>query len=133
MLDLPTDVQLLILEHIKSKADQKALCLTSKAIRNLTLPTLYHTVYLRTWDSAHRHLVTFVKSVAAGAGPHLRFTRNLSFEDIQPPAEPDSVQTGPFDYDARYDGFSNRELTARDEYMYLVIEMFPTHCLHTFR
>jgi hypothetical protein len=124
MLSLPTDIQLLVLEHINTKSDLKALCLTSKCFRNLVLPQLYHTVYLRTWDA---HLVTFFKSVAAGAGLHLRHTRALLFEDTQPPAEPTSGQTS---YPSGHRGV---DIIARDERVYLVLELFPADELRTVR
>ncbi|KAF2632063.1 hypothetical protein BU25DRAFT_331135 [Macroventuria anomochaeta] len=79
MPDLPIDVQLLILEHVTSKADLKALCLTCKGVRAVAVPLLYHTVYLRTWDRDGTS--RFVRSVAAGADLYLQHTRSLIFED----------------------------------------------------
>lgn len=94
MLDLPVDIQLLVSEYITSKEDLKALCLTCKSLRTLAIPLLYHAVHLRTWE--RDDINRFVRSVAAGAGLHLRHTRILTFEDTQAPREPSTLQTGPF-------------------------------------
>jgi hypothetical protein len=113
-----------VLDHINTKSDLKALCLTSKGFRDLVLPHLYHTVYLRTWDA---HLVTFFKSVAAGAGLHLRHTRALLFEDTRPPAEPTSVRT------SNSSDRQSVDRAARDERIHLILELIPSHVLRTVR
>lgn len=153
MLSLPTDIQLLVLDYVSLfyldaqpahdanvaqfnlKSDLKALCLTSKAFRALALPRLYHSVVLETWSNEQKGLKRFVKSVAAGAGPHLRFTRSLAIEDIRPPAEPRPQVVCPLNFDA-----SDLEASAADHdmdkvwnYLSLVLEMFRPNTLRTLR
>ena len=130
MYRLPLKLKDLILEHIPSKADLQALCLTNKSIRTAATPWLYHTVCIRTW--MRNGTARFVHSMVAGAGRHLRHTRSLTFEDEKPPSEPKIAQKCRSVYDKKALKRANRK-TARHGEMSLILEMFPDGCLHTFR
>ena len=81
MEPLSSEVQLLILRYIDTKRDLESLCLTSRHLRTLSLPRLYHIVHLHT---ENEHLARFFKCVAARASLHLRHIRSLSFEHKKP-------------------------------------------------
>ena len=120
MQSLSNEVQLLILGYIDTKRDLKSLCLTSQHLRNLSLPRLYHTVYLHTGEEG---LTRFFKCIAAGASYHLRHIRSLSFEDELR----DSVEVG-LDHLAL-----DSAADARDVQMHLLISMLPENRLHAFK
>jgi len=121
MQSLSNEVQLLILGYIDTRRDLRSLCLTSQQLRNLSLPLLYHTVYLHTGGEL---LLIFFKCIVAGANLHIRHIRSLSFED-----------------DLRYDcGLGpeetealEREADARDVQMRLIISMLPDNRLRAFK
>jgi hypothetical protein len=134
MLTLPADVQLLILDYIGVQADLKALCETSRAGRELTLPRLYNSIKIVTWDSKQARMKQFARCIAAGAGAHLRFTRALAFELSRPPPEPECQVTGRLGW-ATSDRIEVNQLChdAIDSLVLLVLEMFPKDCLRSFR
>lgn len=122
MQSLSNEVQLLILGYIHTKRDLKSLCLTSKHLRNLSLPRLYHTVYLHTREEG---LTRFFKCIAAGASYHLRHIRSLSFEDeLCDPAD----DAPPPNHEHLASAAD-----ARDVLMHLLISMLPKNQLHAFR
>ena len=120
MQSLSNEVQLLILQYIDTKRDLKSLCLTSKHLRNLNLPRLYHTVYLHTREEG---LTRFFKCIAAGASYHLRHIRSLSFEDELR----DTLEIG------LDDQALESAADARGTQMHLLISMLPENQLHAFK
>jgi hypothetical protein len=99
MIDLPGDVQFLILDLIPSKSDLKALCETSKACRELALPRLYHHIEIRSWLPFG--LLLFVRCAVEGAEKHCRFVRHLTIEDCKPPTDPYTQQIALQDVDGQ--------------------------------
>jgi hypothetical protein len=130
MLTLPLDVKITILENVPSKADLKALCLTSKELRDVAIPFLYHALCIHIWDKDDT--TSFARSVASGAGRHLRHTRSLTFEDTRSPREPSTLQTGSFNFD-RGPMYRPRDDHVRNAEMRMILSMFPDHCLRSFR
>lgn len=130
MLSLPTDVQIIILEGIRSKDDLKALCLTCKELRAITTPLLYRTIRIRTWrlDETDR----FLKSVEAGAVNNLQNTRSLTFEDERYVADPRSLEKD-WSKGNDQDIWRNCDHNSRDDDMSIVLAWFPDNRLHTFR
>ena len=122
MQSLSNEVPLLILGYIHTKRDLESLCLTSKHLRNLCLPRLYHIVYLRTGEEG---LGKFFKCIAAGAGYHLRHIRSLSFEDEFCDPGDDAPPPNHLHLVSAAD--------ARDVLMHLLISMLPKNQLHAFR
>jgi hypothetical protein len=120
MESLSTEVQLLVLGYIDTKRDLRSLCLTSRHLRILSLPRLYHTIHLRTEDE---RLAKFLRCVAAGASLHLRHIRSLSFEDDLELLD----WTGPAADALRI------EAAARDLQMWRISSMLPQNCLRAFR
>ncbi|KAF2657547.1 hypothetical protein K491DRAFT_324517 [Lophiostoma macrostomum CBS 122681] len=90
MLCLPVDVLKIVLEYVRLKRDLKSLCLTSKALHDLSVPYLYESVDLYMWDHEQGDATRFARSVAAGAGRYLRFTRHAMFACGPPAPEPPS-------------------------------------------
>jgi hypothetical protein len=131
MLTLPADVQLLVLDYIGLQADLKALCKTSKQCRELALPRLYHSIKLITWDADQFLLKKFSRCIAIGAGAHLRFTRALTFELSQPPPEPECHVTGRCpDIGVEIHPNSHEVI---DSFILMVLQMFSSDCLRSFR
>jgi hypothetical protein len=120
MHSLSSDVLLLILGYINTKRDLKSLCLTSQHLRTLSLPRLYHTVYLHTGGEC---LPRFFKCIAAGASFHLRYVRSLSFEDELLEGDQKLPELEKLE----------REAGARDVQMRLLIFMLPEDCLRAFK
>lgn len=127
MLELPTNIQLLLLDHIVSAADLKALCLTCTSIRAIATPRLYQNIRLHVQTN---HIVRFLKSIAAGAGRHLRHTRGLTFEVWPPPSEPATVQTSPPNVKLNHQPYYNMN-NPFDEQLYIALEMMSDHGLST--
>lgn len=135
MLALPADIQLVVLDYIRSKADLKALCVTSKACHQVALPRLYYHVDLVTWDSGHLRLKRFVRCMSKGAGNHLRYTRSLKFQNTQPPSEPKCQLTGALEFKPHLAPESKDGATAADtvdSFILVLLEMFPDHGLRKF-
>ena len=130
MLSLPLDVKVLILGNIPSKADLKALCLTSKELQDVAIPFLYHTICLRIWDNDDATL--FARSIASGVGRHLRHIRSLTIENARPPREPNTLQTGHFNFHEGPMCGSWGEIVCNTE-MTMILNMFPDDCLRSFR
>ncbi|KAF2638100.1 hypothetical protein P280DRAFT_432294 [Massarina eburnea CBS 473.64] len=137
MPKLPTDIQLEVLDNVHLKSDLKALCLVSKSWRALAIPRLYRDVSLITWPLRPRdrnripHTSRFVRSVAAGAGLHLKYTRILTIENSQPPPEP---TVNPLNFESLSDHEDNHEDGVAVEYgLGRILEMIPRNILHTFR
>ncbi|KAF2657549.1 hypothetical protein K491DRAFT_594799, partial [Lophiostoma macrostomum CBS 122681] len=107
------------------------LCLTSKALRSMALPRLYRSISLRTWEGGQAGSRGFVKAVAAGAGPHLHFTRSLSFEDDPPPRNQLSLDPSRFDMEINSLPGAHT-ISETDNSMLLVLQKFPQYSLSKF-
>lgn len=76
----------------------------------------------------------FVKSVAAGTGQTLPCTRELVFENTEPPQEPGNLQIALAKPPDEFPGRQRKSASSEcDEQMYMVLEMMPNDRLTTFR
>ncbi|KAF1840656.1 uncharacterized protein K460DRAFT_410072 [Cucurbitaria berberidis CBS 394.84] len=132
LLSLPEELQLGILEHIITRTDLKALCLTSKALRFHAIPRLYERIDIRLWSSHDTD--RFLQCDVAWAGNHLRHTRELVVEDERITEEIESVHTGPIKLPQSYPHSEEKQYPPedRDDFLYEILQMFPDHVLHRF-
>jgi hypothetical protein len=82
-------------------------------------------------EGGQRCITQFVRSVAAGAGLHLRFTRSLTFEDAPPPRDQLSLDPNKQDMESNYLLGSQTD-EEKDNSMVLILHMFPQDSLSTF-
>lgn len=121
--------------QISLKSDLKALCLCTKAWRDVATPHLYADITLYLYDRKYVH--AFMRSVGAGAFLHFQWTRVLTIlnQSLAPESilvlEP-SPEDGPFrllgDEPTPMHSAEEAETSAN-----LILEMIPKSILHTFR
>lgn len=68
---LPTDLKTLVVDHINRPTDLKALCLTSKQLRQIAVRRLYHEVTVDVGSSKDTRLGAFLNPKNIGL-PHIR-------------------------------------------------------------
>jgi hypothetical protein len=120
----------LISVQVFAQADFRSLCLTSRTLRELATPRLYHTVAVALWDQTATN--KFVRSVAQGAGLHLQYTRTLVFEDAQPAKDADSVSVGALALPASRT-LSKVDSADKDRIIQILLQMIPENKLRSFR
>ena len=75
-------------------------------------------------------MIQFVRAVAAGAGPHLRFARHLTIECDSPPSDSKSLNPDSSSFE---EDCSDDEGKRKDGELMLLMEMFANDSLESFQ
>ncbi|KAK5136354.1 hypothetical protein LTR08_003480 [Meristemomyces frigidus] len=108
LMGLPVELQALIVEHLSSKKDLKAVCLTCKELKAVAVPVLYHTVVFVI--NGNVTIDDDVNLFLAANHDELRYVRTLVIDDTE----------------QEYDSGDGSALCR-------LLEVLPADCLETFQ
>jgi hypothetical protein len=114
--------------QIITRTDLKALCLTSRKFHYHVVPRLYERIDLRIWNGS-AETDRLARSVAAGAGVHLRHTKILIIDNY---SFPYALYSEIMEYHRDWDMVGVLPHDERNSLLLTIINMFPSHGLRRF-